>query len=161
MGRSDSRLQPHSGLCIPLARFHRPRASGVVLSHFRFRSFRRTRLFGAIAHRLMPSRQTDSPHRVSQVSARSVSTRPPQPPRVAQWVFALISTPLVSDFTSLCRLVATGWCNEAESGSLALGSHLRRPGRLSPFRPSAPWHKDRIALPARLPSRRDPQLRVK
>jgi hypothetical protein len=107
MGRSDSRPRPWGGLCIPHSRCRRPEGSECgactlpltpVLPH--------AATWGHSAHP-DPLPAASAPRRVSQVPARSVGTRPPQSPRVAQRVSALIATPLVSDFASSGKLVTT------------------------------------------------------
>ena len=135
MGRSDSRPPPPSGLCFPRGRCRFPEGS---VCGARARSL--TPLLphaatpGHSAH-TVPLARLAMPRRVSQVPCRSVGTRPPQSPRVARRVPALIASPPVADFAFSGWVVATDWCNEAESGSLALGSLLRRPGCAHPIAP--------------------------
>ena len=66
-----------------------------------------------------------SPCRASQVPVhrfldRSFSTRHPQSPRRTSRLLTPVASPSVLGFATFGRLAALTWCNEAESGSLAL-----------------------------------------
>jgi hypothetical protein len=104
------------------------------------------------------------PSAVAQVPARivgsprtldsSVAARPPHSPRAARCVHVLVTSASVTGFSISGSVAGCHWFNEAESGSLLLGSRLRSsrpsvvvrpaasPGRTDPFRvvgyPSTP-----------------------
>ena len=79
--------------------------------------------------------------RVSQVPRRSVDARCPLSPRAAHPLHVLVASRMVTGFIISGSLTAANWCNEAESGSLAL--------RLTSSPPRAPTAR----LPAPPPSR--------
>ena len=58
--------------------------------------------------------------RVSQVPGRPIHTRRPLSPREARQVHMLITSLTAAGFTFSGRLATLHWCNEAETGSLAL-----------------------------------------
>jgi len=160
MGRSDSRPQPPDGLCFPRRRCRPPEGSTCGTHAQSLTLVSPHAATPSHSAHASPLARLATPRRVSQVPDRSFRTRPPQSPRVARWVHLLIASPPVADFAFSGWLVATAWCNEAESGSLALGSLLRCPGCGHPPRPPALLPGDRTAFPTRLPEQGRPQLRV-
>jgi hypothetical protein len=82
----------------------------------------------------------------------------PLSPRDALRLLMLVSSPQISGFTQSGRLAAPKKCNEAETGSLALGLIRSQSKSLHSF---ASHHNggDRPASPARLPSHGGPLLR--
>src|SRR5262249_17344367 len=79
--------------------------------------------------------------RVSQVPRLSFDARCPLSPRVVHPLHTLVASRMVSGFGTFGRLTTTDWCNEAETGSLAL--------RLA----SSPSRSSTGRLPATPPSR--------
>ena len=108
-------------------------------------------------HRLRgdgPTHHAGSP----RTRVRSVDARPPQPPRTTQWVRLLVATPLMTGFTLSGRLAVAAERNEAESGSLALGSRRRHAAGRRPARPGASLARTGPFRPLGYPSRAGPWL---
>jgi len=136
MGCSDSRPPAPYGLWIPRQRCRRlvgPDCGARALPLLPLSPHAATGDFSApaLATRADPRPGTGSPRFLE----RSFGARPPQPPRMAPRVHGLLATPQVADFPISGRLVAITSRNEAESGSLSLGSRLRRLGSSSPSLP--------------------------
>jgi len=111
------------------------------------RYYEPVRLPTAAAHRVMSSpvalgftaRRAGSP----RFLGRSVRTRRPLSPWKARWVLTPVVSPPAAGFTLLGRLAAFVWCNEAESGSLALRLTRSLPGAS----PSGSLHLSSGSLP--------------
>lgn len=67
-----------------------------------------------------PRPRSRRPVWVSQVSGCSVGARCPQSPRRVRPLHSLAASRTMSGFVTFGRLATLDWCNEAESGSLAL-----------------------------------------
>lgn len=87
----------------------------------------------------------------------SFSARSPLPPRDALQVLALVSSLQISGFSFSGRLAASNWCNEAETGSLALGLTLSQSAGFNRFACPQPA-TDRPAFHDWLPAHRGPPL---
>ena len=90
--------------------------------------------------------------------ACSVVARSPQSPRTSWRMLAFVASPPMAGFTTFGRMAARQWCNEAETGSLALGLATSLSGGYQP--PSSATRADRLVSRALSPPHAGAQLHV-
>ena len=106
-----------------------------------------------------PPLRQPAPRRVSQVPRSSVDARPPQSPRAARCCMCSL-LPLGGRLHHLRKVGHPHWCNEAESGSLALGSRLRSRDVFEPRPGCIIARPDRSVSRRQLPFDAGPELHV-
>jgi hypothetical protein len=90
--------------------------------------------------------------------ACSVVARSPLSPRASWRMLPFVTSPPMAGFTTFGRIAARQWCNEAETGSLALGLATSLSGGYQP--PSSATKADRLVSRALSPPHAGAQLHV-